>query len=278
MTRLLLGSRHLGRTAAAGLSVDAGLLGLEQRRLPVARRLLGPASRLLRRRQLRLRLLRPRLRRRLLGPRRIPLQPRVQQHPGNIHITNVYNRTRRQQHHGQSRQLQRRQRWRSGPADRAGAGGGARAASAAGGGSDAAGAGRSRAIRQLRASANHGHPAIAATARPGEFTRRMGLSARASRQDPRRTHMSTVRAPTPPQPLDAQWRRTCGGTRPREHAPRSAHRATRSSARRCSARPSASSAPPGRRRHAAASCAAAASETCSETALRGEQAARTQRP
>ena len=40
--RLLLGARRLGRAAAAGPSVDAGLLGVRRRRLCLPSRLLGP--------------------------------------------------------------------------------------------------------------------------------------------------------------------------------------------------------------------------------------------
>src|SRR5450631_2799215 len=45
--RLLLGSRHLGRSSAAGLLMDAWLLGRRRRAIFLARRLLGTACRLL---------------------------------------------------------------------------------------------------------------------------------------------------------------------------------------------------------------------------------------
>ena len=60
-------------------AVDARVLGLGRRRLLLERRLLGPDHRLLWRHQLRLRLLRHRLLRRILGPPSLLLQPRVQQ-------------------------------------------------------------------------------------------------------------------------------------------------------------------------------------------------------
>src|SRR3954467_11724500 len=55
---ILLGARHLGGRTRAWLALDPWLLGLERWRISLARRLLGPAHWLLRRRQLRLRLFR----------------------------------------------------------------------------------------------------------------------------------------------------------------------------------------------------------------------------
>jgi hypothetical protein len=71
---LLLGPGNVGRSAAARLSLDPGLLGLEQRRLCLEPGLLGRHGRLLRRRELWRRLLRPRLRRRPVAEQRLPLQ------------------------------------------------------------------------------------------------------------------------------------------------------------------------------------------------------------
>ena len=56
---LLLGAGHLGTGAVRRRAVDAGLLGLERRRLHLPSRLLGTPRGLLRRHQLRLRLRRP---------------------------------------------------------------------------------------------------------------------------------------------------------------------------------------------------------------------------
>ncbi len=77
--RLQLGAGHLGAAARLWHVVDAGLLGLRRRRLPVARRLLGHERGLLRRPELRLRLQRQRLLGRTLGSRPFPLQPVGQQ-------------------------------------------------------------------------------------------------------------------------------------------------------------------------------------------------------
>ena len=54
--RLFLGARHVGPAARGGFPVDARLLGLGQRTLCMECGLLGPADRLLRWRELRLRL------------------------------------------------------------------------------------------------------------------------------------------------------------------------------------------------------------------------------
>ena len=72
--RLLLGARHLGVRAAVRVVLDARLLELERNRLRVYRGLLGPASRLLRRHQLRRRVLGERVRRWLLAAQLIRLQ------------------------------------------------------------------------------------------------------------------------------------------------------------------------------------------------------------
>ena len=85
----------VGARALAGAAVDPGLLGLRRRHLPLARRLLGPARRLLWRHQLRVRLQRRRLPRRLLARRHLHRRPR-----------------RDQRGAGQSRVLQRRRRHR----------------------------------------------------------------------------------------------------------------------------------------------------------------------
>src|SRR5579863_8705506 len=110
--RLLLGAGHLGAAAAAGIALDAGLLGLGRRSLRLPARILGPGSRLLRRHRLWLRLFRRRLLRRPLGPWRILLQPRGQQH----HECEDHQRLQPdggREQHGQSREFQR-WKWRHG--------------------------------------------------------------------------------------------------------------------------------------------------------------------
>src|SRR5260221_8386265 len=71
--RLFLGSRNMGVGARSRLPVDARLLGLGERTLCLECRILGSKRRLLRRNRLRIRLLRQRLRRPLLGRRTISL-------------------------------------------------------------------------------------------------------------------------------------------------------------------------------------------------------------
>src|SRR5258708_38933448 len=51
--RIFLGSRNLGHAAASGRTLDAGVLGLGRRRVPVSRRILGAARGFLRRAQFR---------------------------------------------------------------------------------------------------------------------------------------------------------------------------------------------------------------------------------
>src|SRR3984957_14655628 len=112
--RLLLGTWLLGGSAAARIAVDASLLGLGRGPLRLPARLLGPGSRLLRRHRLRLRLYRRRLLRRSLGPWRILLQPRGQQH----HECEDHQRLQPdggREQRGQSREFQRWE-WRHGSA------------------------------------------------------------------------------------------------------------------------------------------------------------------
>jgi Copper amine oxidase N-terminal domain len=74
--RLLLGRRHVDAAAAAGLSLDARILGIQQQRVHVASGLLGHDGRILRRHQLRGRILRPWLRRRTLVGTSVSVQHR----------------------------------------------------------------------------------------------------------------------------------------------------------------------------------------------------------
>jgi len=72
---LLLGTRHLGARASGGVSLDARLLVGRYDRVLLASGILVGACRLLRRHLLRIRLLRPRFRRRVLERRASLLQP-----------------------------------------------------------------------------------------------------------------------------------------------------------------------------------------------------------
>jgi hypothetical protein len=117
---------------------------MAKRLLCLERRLLGTACGLLWRCQLRLRLCRLRLCRRLPGQWRVQLQQKHGQHQQHAHNQH------RQQHDGEQRQLQWRRRRHHGSADAAGAGRRARAAYAADGVTGAAWACRRRQSRASR--------------------------------------------------------------------------------------------------------------------------------
>ena len=109
LRRLLLATRCVGAGAGTRLPLDSGVLGLGRRPVYFPSRLLGPASWLLRRNQLWLRVFRQRLRRRALGPRPLFLQPFREQCERYQHPQRLQH-DRDQQHARQSRELQRRQR------------------------------------------------------------------------------------------------------------------------------------------------------------------------
>ncbi len=90
--RLRVGRWSLGCTSLRWRSLDPRLLGLGLRRLLLVPRLLGTLRRLLRWHQLRLRLLRHRLLRRILGRWPLLVQPRLLQHRPRLRLPHLHPR------------------------------------------------------------------------------------------------------------------------------------------------------------------------------------------